>query len=114
MKMRRDVAKVINVVAWASQPNHLVAMLVAMEKRRLEIVITIATVELEYEGESYTLVEDFGKDYPEEAAIFMFTDGNYGCDCNLSLLINRQCDAKFPELECGKSIIVKSINISKR
>jgi hypothetical protein len=32
------------VVAWASQPNHLVAMLVAMEKRRLEIVKHIENI----------------------------------------------------------------------
>ena len=30
------------------------------------------------------------KDYPDDAAIWMFTEGNYACDCNRSLFIRQQ------------------------
>lgn len=45
------------------------------------------------------------KDYPGDAAIWMFTEGNYSCDCNRSLFIRRQFgNDAIPELPCGDTI----------
>lgn len=46
-------------------------------------------------------------DDPEEfreAAAYQWTDGNFGCDRNRSLVIQEPCDAAFPDLACGETI----------
>ena len=48
---------------------------------------TIFVADLKYKDMVYTIHCDFGYEYPEEEAIFMFEDGNYSCDCNRSLFI---------------------------
>ena len=45
------------------------------------------------------------KDYPQDSAIWMFTEGNYACDCNRSLFIQQQFgEDAIPELPCGDTI----------
>ena len=45
------------------------------------------------------------ENYPEDAAIWMFTEGNYACDCNRSLFIRQQFgEDSIPELKCGDEI----------
>ena len=40
-------------------------------------------------------------DYPEDDAIWMFTEGNYSCDCNRSLFIRQQYgEDAIDELGC--------------
>lgn len=61
-----------------------------------------------YKEKEFILHMDFGYEYPEESAIFMFTEGNYGCDCNRSLFIrNQHGDDAMPELSCGCEIELK-------
>lgn len=58
-----------------------------------------------YKGKEFVLDYDFGYDYPEDSAVFMFTYGNYGCDCNRSIFIrNKYGDDAIPELGCGDEI----------
>ena len=53
----------------------------------------------------YTIHCDFGYEYPEEQAIFMFEEGNYSCDCNRSLFIQDEYgENAIDELDCGEEI----------
>jgi len=72
---------------------------------------TVAYVTLEYNHKEYKITENFGENYSSESARFMFEDGNYGCDCNLSQFIKSQCDDNFPLLECGHTINIKNIRV---
>lgn len=65
---------------------------------------TVTQVVFEFEGKKYLVDNDFGYGYPPESAEYMFTSGNFSCDCNRSMLIhNRYPD--FPEYdECGDEI----------
>jgi len=75
---------------------------------------TIAKVLLRYMEKEYTIEEDFGYGYPEESASFMFEEGNYSCDCNLSTFIQQQCDRAFPTLDCGEEIEIVDIEIIQK
>lgn len=59
----------------------------------------------EYKSQYFTIRYDFGYEFPEKAAIYSFTYGNYSCDCNRSLFINREFgEDTIPELDCGEEI----------
>ena len=60
---------------------------------------TVALVTVEFKGQEYSFEYDFGFGYPEESAYYMFEDGNYSCNCNLSGFI-RDDHPEFPELDC--------------
>lgn len=64
---------------------------------------TVVYIDAKYEGKIYSFSYDFGYAYPESAAHFMFEDGNYSCDCNLSRFIQDEYP-EFPELDCGEKI----------
>jgi len=41
---------------------------------------------------------------------FMFTDGNYSCDCNLkSFLWRANCFSEEPDFECGETMKIKKL-----
>ena len=66
---------------------------------------TIFVGTFKYKGKEVIVHLDFGYEYPEESAIFMFEDGNYSCDCNRSLFIRREYgEYAIPELDCGEEI----------
>ena len=66
---------------------------------------TIFVCILKYKGVEYVIHYDFGNEYEEEKAIFMFTKGNYSCDCNKSLFIREEYgEDVIPELSCGDEI----------
>ena len=66
---------------------------------------TIFVADLKYKDIVYTIHCDFGYEYPEEEAIFMFEDGNYSCDCNRSLIIQDEYgENAIDELDCGEEI----------
>ena len=66
---------------------------------------TIFVADLKYKDMVYTIHCDFGYEYPEEEAIFMFEDGNYSCDCNRSLFIQDEYgENAIKELDCGEEI----------
>lgn len=71
------------------------------EETRLRTVVYITA---EYKGKEYDFSYDFGYAYPVHRAKFMFYDGNYSCDCNLSAFIQEE-HPEFPKLEeCGGEI----------
>lgn len=67
---------------------------------------TIFVGTFRYQDKEFILRFNFEiKDYPEDAAIWMFTQGNYSCDCNRSLFIRQQFgENAIPELSCGDQI----------
>lgn len=73
---------------------------------------TVFVGTFQYMDKQFTLHYDFGEDYPKDAAEFMFTEGNYSCDCNRSLFIkNAYGECSIPELPCGDKIELLSYNI---
>lgn len=72
---------------------------------------TIATMDLIYKGVKYHIEYNCGKEYESECAEFYFFDGNMSCDCNKSLLIQRQCNENFPDLGCGDEIEIENFEI---
>jgi hypothetical protein len=66
-------------------------------------------VTLRHQEKTYAFVMDL----LEGSADFMFTDGNYGCDCNKSLFIGYHCDPNFPEMGCGDKIELISLEVTQ-
>lgn len=60
---------------------------------------TVVSVDATFKGRHYTFEYDYGPGYPVEAAEYMFEDGNYSCNCNLSRFIQDKYP-DFPELDC--------------
>jgi hypothetical protein len=62
-------------------------------------------VKLTYNGKDYVV-----KDKLESLdTTYIWREGNYACDCNRALFIQRQCDPEFPDMECGNQIKLKAI-----
>lgn len=58
-----------------------------------------------YKDKEFILHYDFGYEFEEDSAIFMFKHGNYSCDCNRSIFIRREYgEDAIPELNCGYTI----------
>ena len=74
---------------------------------------TVAKIVLTHEGKDYPLEYDFGYGFPEDAAFYMWEDGNYSCDCNKSIFLHE----KYPEVPetdtCGDKIKIKTLEILK-
>jgi len=100
-----------NLKEVASQHDVIIAF--REEEGELTHKRTIANVELKYKGMPYSFKFDFSYEYPDEAARYMFIDGNYSCDCNKSSFIQSYCDSNFPELGCGDEIEMVNLKISK-
>ncbi len=79
---------------------------IAIEKKYGEMTHkrTVFIGEFSYNGQSYTVHYDFGYEYPEDSALFMFNFGNYSCDCNRSIFIREEYGDVMPELPCGSEI----------
>ena len=58
---------------------------------------------LQYEGKNYEYTDKLEYENYEHAE-FMYTDGNWGCDCNRSIFINDHVDDEFPIMVCGDKI----------
>lgn len=82
-----------------------------IEEGELSHKRTIAKMNLRYKEKIYPLEFDFGYEYPEDSARFMFFDGNYSCDCNLSLFIGDYLDEEFEELDCGNEIDILDFEV---
>lgn len=66
---------------------------------------TIFVGTFKYKEKEFIVHYDFGNEYPEEDAVYMFEEGDDSCDCNRSLFIQREygVDA-IPTLNCGNEI----------
>jgi hypothetical protein len=62
-------------------------------------------------GDKHPYSHDFGYAYPIDSASFMFHDGNYACDCNLSLFLIRN-GVNIEEFDCGYEIKIENFNIT--
>jgi hypothetical protein len=71
---------------------------------------TVAVMELELDRNRYPFVFDFGYGYPEESAYYMFLEGNYACDCNLSLFLSQSITNVRP-YECGHRIAIHNFEV---
>lgn len=97
---KNDFLEIINKPEYCSQGLMKDIKYGAMSHKR-----TIFVGTCRYEGIDFTLHLDFGYEYPEDSAIYMFLDGNYSCDCNRSLFIRREYGKNsIPELDCGDKI----------
>lgn len=66
---------------------------------------TVFVGTFKYKDKEFVLEDDFGYEYPPDAAEYMFTLGNYACDCNRSMLIrNKYGNDSIPDLMCGSEI----------
>jgi hypothetical protein len=74
--------------------------------------MSLVSATFSYKGEQFVVQMDWfpwsdRHDTLEETfalAEYMFTEGNYSCDCNRSLFIGRHASADLPEMECGEEI----------
>ena len=73
-------------------------------------VKTIAKMVFIFKGKEYPYEEDFGYAYPLGLAEYMFEHGNYSCDCNRSIFIQRNY-SHFPEMQCGNKIKMKDFKV---
>ncbi len=65
--------------------------------------MSLLRVTLQHEGREYVIEDDH--DWTEEGADYMWSEGNFSCDCNRRLFIARQTDpdgdSHFP---CGETV----------
>jgi len=71
----------------------------------------MATATLEYKGKTYVVTEDYNNS-SDDGIEFMWEEGNWSCDCNKSLMIQRQVDPSFPDMDCGHEIKLTKLTIS--
>jgi hypothetical protein len=64
-------------------------------------------------GSVHTFSMDFGYGYPAHAVRFMFEDGNYSCDCNKRIFLERYCGVPDEIDECGDEIELVSLVVRK-
>ena len=74
---------------------------------------TVACLTFLYDGNEYYYEYNFGKEYPEESAEFMWEEGNYSCDCNRSSFLAEKYDVfkEMDEFDCGEDIELVDIKI---
>ena len=66
---------------------------------------TIFVGTFKYLTKQFVLHYDFGYEYPEDRAEYMFKTGNYSCDCNRSrFIMGEYGEDAIPELGCGCEI----------
>lgn len=66
-------------------------------------------VTLKYKDSIYILIDQaWENEYGE--VDYMWERGNFSCDCNKSLFIQRQCDENFPEMSCGDEVVLISVS----
>lgn len=97
---KNDFCKMLDIPKYANQGLMRDIKYGYMSHKR-----TIFVGKFIYQKKEFVLHYDFGYEYPEESAIFTFTEGNYSCDCNRSLFIREEYgDDAIPDLKCGDEI----------
>lgn len=70
-------------------------------------------VTLKYRNKRYSFWNEFyawDDNRPASyVAEWIYTEGNYSCDCNRSSFIGCYCDGRFPKMRCGRRIKLISI-----
>lgn len=99
-----------------SAMSHMKVMKMA-KMTLLAVVLTVKekmkyTITLEYQGKTYSFIDEFNdspRGDPDHNAVYCYTEGNFGCDCNRSEYIIYYCAPDFPDMECGDTIKLISI-----
>ena len=66
---------------------------------------TIFVADMKYKDNTFTIHYDLGYDFPDVAAVFLFEEGNYSCDCNRSSIIRKEYGKNaIEQLNCGENI----------
>jgi hypothetical protein len=74
---------------------------------------TIATMTLTLpDGRSFPFRYDFGYGYGTNAARFMFHEGNWSCDCNLSGFLE-SAGHDVLEMDCGELITISDFKVTQ-
>lgn len=65
------------------------------------------------DGRVFSLSYNFGFGYDEDSARYMFFRGNYDCDCNRSIFLEKAHEelSGMPELDCGQSITMDEFDV---
>jgi hypothetical protein len=72
----------------------------------------ITVVTLKWEGKEYEVRMSFKPGYPIDSAIYFWEEGNFGCDCNRRLWIEKyhpgttKAEVCHPDNTCGDTIEV--------
>ena len=59
-------------------------------------------IELEFKGKKYSVQDEL--ENANDGLPYIWAEGNYSCDCNRALFIQRQCDPEFPDMLCDETI----------
>lgn len=105
-KSENDRQKLINKI----KPYSSLGLMIDIKDGEMTHKRTVAVMDFIYQDKVYHYEYDFGYEYSEDAAEFMFFEGNYSCDCNKSLFI-QDIDESFPELNCGDEIKIQNFII---
>ena len=102
-KEKNDFCKMLDIPKYANQGLARDIKYGYMSHKR-----TIFVGIFSYKEKEFILHYDFGYEYPEESAMFQFTENNYSCDCNRSIFIRDEYgEDVIPELDCGNEIKLK-------
>lgn len=72
---------------------------------------TVARMDLVLDGKTYPLAYDFGYAFEEDAAEYIFNEGNYSCDCNLRSFIRKRHPEVPASDACGETIDIQNFRI---
>lgn len=64
------------------------------------------------DGAKYPYIHDFGYAVDPSVAEFMFTEGNYACDCNRTLLLSWERPGVV-QLDCGDKVELRDFVVSR-
>lgn len=93
--------------------SHKVTIVMDIHEGTRTRLRTIATMTLTLpDGRAFPFRYDFGYGYDTDAAWFMFHEGNYSCDCNLSLFLGR-AGHDVPEMDCGELITISDFKVTQ-
>lgn len=102
-KEKNDFCKMLDIPKYANQGLARDIKYGYMSHKR-----TIFVGRFVYKEKEFILHFDFGYEYPEESAVFLFTENNYSCDCIRSIFIRDEYgEDAMPELDCGNEIELK-------
>lgn len=99
------------LIACAKNHNSCIAF---SEKEGFDVRFrTIAQMTLRLsDGRAFPFSYDFGYGYPIDGAHFMFFEGNWSCDCNLSAFLSG-AGYDVPEMDCGDSIVIEDFKVER-
>ena len=84
-----------------------------IRKDAVRVVLKYQTTAYVVFDDLYVFQEDNNDDEAFSHTLSMWEDGNYSCDCNKSLFIQRQHKKDLAEMPCGETIELLEIDLVK-